>query len=80
MPDCSAIKTRLDNAISARDRLITGQQIVVIVDAFRSRVEYSKSDLPNLTMEIQRLTAEYQACIGPPGTPNVLTRPIQFIF
>lgn len=79
MPDCSAIKARLDNAVAARDRLIAGQQIVVIVDAFRSRVEYSKSDLPTLTAEIQRLSAEYQSCISP-GRAVVLTRPIQFIF
>lgn len=79
MPDCAAIKTRLDNAIAARDRLIAGQQVVVIVDAFRSRVEYSPAQMPVLIAEIQRLTAEYQSCINP-GTPTVLTRPLQFIF
>jgi hypothetical protein len=80
MADCSAIKARLDEAIDARARLVNGSQVVVIVDAFRSRVEYKPADLSTLTAEIQRLTAEYNACINP-GQPVVaLTRPLRFIF
>lgn len=79
MADCAAIKARLDSAIAARDRLVAGAQVVVIVDGARSRVEYTPAQMPMLTVEIQRLTAEYQLCINP-GKPNVLTRPVQFIF
>lgn len=80
MADCSAIQTRLNQAIAARDRLIAGSQVVVIVDAFRSRVEYKPADLSTLTAEIQKLQAEYNACVNPPGTVTALTRPVQFIF
>ena len=76
---CEDIKARLDNAIAARDRLATGSQVVVIVDAFRSRVEYRPVDIDKLTAYIQLVTAEYQACLNP-CKRNVLTRPVQFRF
>lgn len=77
---CEDIKTRLDDAIAARQRLVTGSQVVVIVDAFRSRVEYKPVDLPDLTAEIQRLQAEYNVCLAACGRVTPLTRPLRFIF
>lgn len=76
---CEDIKARLDNAIAARDRLVNGEQVVIIVDAFRSRVEYKPSDLPHLTAQIGLLRVEYDKCINP-GKRHVLTRPVQFYF
>lgn len=76
---CEDIKARLDAALAARDRLIAGEAVVVIVDAFRSRVEYRPADIQTLTTQIARLQVEYNACINP-GKPNVLTRPLRFVF
>jgi len=78
MADCTALKTRLDQLISARDRLLTGRQIVVVVDANRSRVEYTPANSNSLYAEIAKLQAQYDACIG--GVPTVLTRPFQYFF
>lgn len=78
MADCTAIKTRLDQLIAARDRLQTGKQIVVIVDAFRSRVEYKPADLNQLYVDIALAQAQYDACVN--GTPVALTKPFQFFF
>jgi len=82
MPDCSAIQTRLDEAIAARDRLMTGSQVVVIVDAFRTRVEYRAADIASLNAYIQQLQAELNSCLAAvSGTPvRPLTKPINFIF
>lgn len=80
MADCSALQTRLNNAIAARDRLIGGAQVVTIVDQGRSRVEYKPADLNTLTAEIARLQAEYNACINPGGPVVAVTRPLTFTF
>jgi hypothetical protein len=80
MADCTAIKNRLDSAITARDRLITGSQVVVISDAQRSRVEYRPADLSTLTAHIAQLQAEYNACVNPGQPVQALTRPIKFVF
>ena len=82
---CEDIKQRLDDAIAAKHRLMTGAQVVVIVDAFRSRVEYRAADADKLTEYIQLTQAQYQACINANTNsvcplPNVLTRPVRFIF
>lgn len=76
--DCTALKTRLDQLIAARDRLLTGKQLVVVVDANRSRVEYTPAKSDELYAEIAKLQAQYNACIG--GTLTVLTRPLQYFF
>lgn len=76
--DCAAIKTQIDNLTAARTRLLSGQQVVVVVDAFRSRVEYKPADVDKLYTEIAKLQAQYDACIS--GNPVVMTRPLQFIF
>ncbi len=76
---CEEIKARLDAAIAARTRLVSGAQVVVIVDAFRSRVEYTPMKLADLTAEIQKLTAEYNNCNNP-GRTVALTRPVTFTF
>lgn len=86
LPDCSQIQTRLTNAISARDRLINGEAVVIVVDAFRSRIEYRPADLQKLTVEVARLQVEYAQCINPEldqfgRRRHVhLTRPVQFLF
>jgi hypothetical protein len=53
--------------------------VVVIVDAFRSRVEYKPSNLQELTQQIAVLQTQYDACINP-GKVMPLTRPIRFSF
>lgn len=79
---CEDILQQLNDAIAARQRLITGASVAVIVDAFRSRVEYKQSDLPSLTAEVQRLQAEYNSCIACANHTRVQpsTRPVRFIF
>ena len=76
---CEALKARLDNAIAAHDRLVNGESVFVIVDAFRSRVEYTKANLSDLKQAIARLQVEYDKCINP-GKRIFLTRPIHFRF
>ena len=76
---CAEIKTRLDAANRAYDRLVAGEQVVVIVDAQRSRVEYSPAKLSDLTQQIQVLQAQYDACVNP-GKVTALTRPVTFRF
>lgn len=76
---CEELKTRLDNAIAAHDRLVNGESVFVIVDAFRSRVEYTKANLGDLKQAIARLQVEYEKCINP-GKRVFLTKPVQFVF
>jgi hypothetical protein len=76
---CADIKARLDAANRAYDRLVAGEQVVVIVDAFRSRVEYKPAELSQLTQQIAVLQAQYNACINP-GKITALTRPVTFRF
>jgi hypothetical protein len=76
---CADIKARLDAANRAYDRLVAGEQVVVIVDAFRSRVEYKPAELSQLTQQIAVLQAQYDACINP-GKVTALTRPVTFRF
>jgi 4-hydroxy-L-threonine phosphate dehydrogenase PdxA len=79
MADCSAIKAQLDEANRAYDSISNGAQVVVIVDAFRSRVEYGRANMPELKVKIALLEAQYAACLA--GKPRaVMTRPIQFWF
>lgn len=78
MADCAAIKTKLDAAIDAYDRLVSGRSVRVVWDSDRSRIEYTSANLPSLNAYIQRLTVEYAACIGQPIA--AATKPIQFVF
>jgi hypothetical protein len=79
MADCAAIKTRLDQAIAAYDRLQTGKSVLVVVDGFRSRIEYAKADQAQLYAYIQQLQVQYNQCVG--GQPAlVITRPLNFVF
>lgn len=78
MADCAALKTRLDQLIAARDRLLTGKQIAVVVDANRSRVEYTPANSNSLYAEIAKVQAQYDACVG--GTAVALTKPFQYFF
>lgn len=80
---CEDINQRLQDAIAAKDRLMTGAQVVVIVDAFRSRVEYRPADVDKLTQYIALLQVQYQECLNANSScpqRNVLTRPTRFIF
>lgn len=79
MADCAIIKAQLDEAKRAYDSISNGQQVVVIVDAFRSRVEYARANMGELKAKIGLLEAQYAACVA--GNPRAaLTRPIQFWF
>lgn len=78
MADCAAIKAKLDDALAAYDRLVSGQSVRVVWDSDRSRIEYTSANLPSLYAYIQRLTVEYAACLGKPAV--ALTKPIQFVF
>lgn len=86
---CEDILQRLNDAIDARQRLMTGAQVVIIVDAFRSRVEYRPADSDKLAQYIGLLQTQYQACLNANNPqldafgrpiPNTLTKPTQFIF
>jgi len=77
--DCSVIKAQLDEANRAYNEISNGAQVVVIVDAFRSRVEYGRANIPELKAKIALLQAQYVACLA--GKPHaVMTRPVQFFF
>lgn len=76
--DCAAIKTRLDAAQAAFDRLSLGGAVRVVVDSDGSRVEYTAASRAELYKYIQLLTAQYAACIG--GTRVSVTRPTNFVF
>ena len=76
---CEDIKARLDAALAAYDRLIRGEQVVIIVDAFRSRVEYKAADASELVAAIAVLRVTYDRCLNPLKTP-VLTTPMRFSF
>jgi hypothetical protein len=86
--NCQAIANWIQQLEQARISLMSGQQVVVLVDAFRSRVEYNKGDLARLTQEIALKRAQYTACVRGclrrPGDPRpdrvVMTRPLQFFF
>jgi len=78
MPDCTQLKARLDQLTSARDKLLQGKQIVVVVDANRSRIEYKPADVNTLYAQIALAQAEYDACVN--GTPKAITKPFQFFF
>lgn len=79
MADCSGIKSRLDNAIAARQRLIEGSAVTVIMES-GTRIEYRQADLGSLTAEIARLTAEYNVCIADGGRVTPVARPLNFFF
>ena len=64
VPDCSSIKTLLDSANAAYARLLTGANIVTVVDSFRSRVEYTAANRQALFAYIQRLQVQYDHCMG----------------
>ena len=76
---CEEIKARLDAANAAYDRLARGEQVVIIVDAFRSRVEYKPSNLSELFSAIQLMQVEYDRCINPTQRP-IATTPVRFSF
>lgn len=78
MASCSEIKTRLDEAQAAYDRLVRGELVVLVWDSDRSRVQYTAADRSALFAYIQRLTVEYAKCAGQPVI--ALTKPIQFVF
>lgn len=78
MSDCAAIKTKLDAAISALDRLTTGGSVRVFVDSDGSRVEYNAANRQSLVSYIQLLQAQYNSCVN--GRPAVMTRPLNFVF
>lgn len=78
MADCTAIKTKLDEAQAAYDRLVSGQSIRVIVDSDGSRIEYNAANRQALYAYIQDLTAQYATCLGQPVA--VALKPIQFVF
>lgn len=77
MADCAAIKARLDSALSAYDRLVTGGAIRVVQDSDGSRIEYTAANSARLYADIGLLQAQYDACTGKPA---VVTRPLTFIF
>lgn len=77
---CEDLKKRLDDANAAYDRLVAGAQVVVIVDAFRSRVEYKPADLNLLTQQIVLLQVQYDKCLNPGRRAAPVTTPIQFVF
>lgn len=77
MADCTALKDRLDALNAARDRILTGGAVRVIVDSDGSRVEYTATRLSDLLQEIIRAQAAYDACAG---VTAVLTRPLTFVF
>ena len=83
---CGNFLAALESAVAARAALLRGTQVVLVVDAFRSRISYHPSDLPKLTEEIGLLRAQYEACVkhgcdefGNPKRP-VMTRPLTFFF
>lgn len=79
MADCSDIKSRLDNAIAARQRLIEGSAISVIMEG-GTRVEYRQADLSTLNASIAQLQAEYNVCVADGGKVVAVARPINFWF
>jgi hypothetical protein len=78
MADCAEIKTRLDSARAAYDRLINGGAIRVVQDSDGSRVEYTAANSGKLYAYIALLEAQYAGCVA--GTSPVATRPLQFFF
>lgn len=78
MADCALIKTKLDAALAALDRLTLGGAVRVIVDSDGSRIEYSTANRPSLVAYVQLLQAQYDACVT--GNRAVVTRPINFVF
>lgn len=78
MADCSAIKARLDDALAAYDRLLTGRSVRLVWDSDRSRIEYTQADRGDLYAYIARLQIQYNACVGAPVV--ALTKPINFVF
>lgn len=79
MANCSEIKSRLDNAIAARQRLIEGSAISVLMEG-GTRVEYRQADLGSLNASIAQLQAEYNVCISDGSRVTPVTRPINFYF
>lgn len=79
MPDCSAIQTKLDEALSAFHRLTTGGSVRVIVDTDGSRIEYNAANSSKLSAYIQLLQAQLAECQGT-ATTVAVTRPINFVF
>jgi hypothetical protein len=77
---CEDILANLNAAKNALQALQTGAQVVVIVDAFRSRVEYTPAKKPELIAYVAYLQAQYNACMNPNGPVIPITRPIRFVF
>jgi hypothetical protein len=78
MADCAAIKTQLDAAQAAYNRLVTGAAARVVMDTDGSRIEYTAANRSSLYAYILTLTAQYNVCIHAPRL--VASRPVNFIF
>ena len=62
--NCNDLAERLRDAKDAYYRILTGQNVIIVIDQNGERVEYQKANITALAEYIRKLELEYASCSG----------------